>query len=34
MDIDTIIQNPNEDEQTFYILMSEKGLLCFGGRSR
>lgn len=31
MDIGTIIQNPNEDEPTFYLLMSEKGFLCCGG---
>lgn len=27
----TIIQNPNENKPRFYLLMSEKGFLCYGG---
>lgn len=34
MDIGTTIHNPSEDEPAFYLLMSEKGLLCCGGRGR
>lgn len=31
MDIGTIIQNPSEDEPTFYLLMSERDFCAVGG---